>query len=86
MGARGARKTAIQERWTLGKLKNRPGKQDGRPDRKKTVGTGKTAAGNRQNRFLRFRGPRDGWTERRLRSYPSARKDSLRVRPGLDIP
>src|SRR6476661_7738161 len=60
MRARDAKETAIQERRALGKLKNRPGKQNGRPDRKKAVRTRKTAAGNRQNRFLRFDGPRDG--------------------------
>jgi len=46
MRAREAKKAAIQERWALGKLKKRLGKQSSRPDRKKTAGTRKMAPGN----------------------------------------
>jgi hypothetical protein len=63
MRAREAKKTAgaREAKKAVGKAKSPSGPQ-------KTGGTLKTAAGNRQNRFLRFSGLRDGEGERRLRS------------------
>ena len=59
MVTRDAKKMAVPERWALGKLKKRAGWQDGRPDRRKTGGTMKTAVGNRQNPVWAL--PAVGW-------------------------